>query len=86
MNAATEALAKAIAIELAPIRINCVCPGFIDTTPPTPGRVSHVKELAPSLPLDRLCAASEVANAYIYLFGNAYSTGSVIVVDGGAIC
>lgn len=86
MNAATEALAKAIAIELAPIRVNCVCPGFIDTVPPTLGRASYVKALAPTLPLDRLGASSEVANAYLYLFGNAYSTGSVIVVDGGATC
>lgn len=86
MNAATEALAKAIAIELAPIRINCVCPGFVDTSPPTHGRASYVKALAPSLPLDRLGVANEIADAYLYLFSSDYSTGSVVVVDGGAVC
>lgn len=86
MNAATEALASAIAIELAPIRVNTVCPGFVDADTPIPGRVDYVKKLAPSLPLDRLGAAKEIADAYLYLFGNAYSTGSVIVVDGGAAC
>lgn len=86
MNAATEALASAIAIELAPIRVNTVCPGFVDADTPIPGRVDYVKKLASSLPLDRLGAAKEIADAYLYLFGNAYSTGSVIVVDGGAAC
>ena len=86
MNAATEALAQAIAIELAPVRVNTVCPGFVDTDPPTSGRAQHVKTLSPTLPLNRLAAASEVADAYLYLFGNTYSTGTVVVVDGGAIC
>ncbi|HZW24542.1 MAG TPA: SDR family oxidoreductase [Gallionella sp.] len=86
MNAATEALAKAIAIELAPIRINTVCPGFVDADRPIPGRVEYVRRLAPGLPLDRLGTAKEIAEAYLYLFGNPYSTGSVVVVDGGATC
>lgn len=86
MNAATEALAQAIAIELAPIRVNTVCPGFVDTEPPTSGRSQHVKILSPTLPLSRLGTASEIADAYLYLFANAYSTGTVVVIDGGAIC
>jgi len=86
MNAATEALASAIAMELAPIRVNTVCPGFVDADLPIPGRVEYVRGLAPNLPLDRLGAAKEIADAYLYLFGNTYSTGSVIVVDGGVTC
>jgi len=86
MNAAIEALASAIAIELAPIRVNTVCPGFVDADSPIPGRVDYVRKLAPSLPLNRLGATNEIADAYLYLFGNAYSTGSVIVVDGGVTC
>jgi len=35
MNAETELYANAIAIGLAPIRVNPVCPGFVDTEPPT---------------------------------------------------
>lgn len=86
MNAATEALSKAIAIELAPVRVNCVCPGFVDTYPSNLERAQQVKSVVPNMPLDRLGVASEIAEAYIYLFDNDYSTGSVMVVDGGAIC
>ena len=86
MNAATEALAKAIAIELAPIRVNCVCPGFVDTDPPSSSRAAHVRTLVPNLPLVRLASASEVANAYLYLFNAQCVTGTVVVVDGGATC
>jgi NAD(P)-dependent dehydrogenase (short-subunit alcohol dehydrogenase family) len=86
MNAATEALAKALAIELAPIRVNTVCPGFVDTDPPTPGREQYVKAISPRLPLERLGGADEVADAYLFLITNSYATGSVVVVDGGAVC
>jgi NAD(P)-dependent dehydrogenase (short-subunit alcohol dehydrogenase family) len=86
MNAATEALASAIAVELAPIRVNTVCPGFVDADVPTSGRAEYVRALAPNLPLGRLGAAKEIADAYLYFFGNTYSTGSVMVVDGGVTC
>lgn len=86
MNAAVEALCKAIATELAPIRVNTVCPGFVEAEPHDDSRTRHVRTLAPKLPLDRLGVASEIADAYLYLFSSTYSTGTVVVVDGGAAC
>lgn len=86
INAAVEALCKAVAVELAPIRVNCVCPGFVDTEPPSISRAQHVRTLAPNLPLDRLGVASEIADTYLYLLTSPYSTGTVVVVDGGATC
>ena len=86
INAAVEALCKAVAAELVPIRVNCVCPGFVDTDPPNNSRAQHVRTLAPNLPLDRLGVASEIADSYLYLLTSQYSTGTVVVVDGGATC
>lgn len=86
MNAAVEALCKAVAAELAPIRVNCVCPGFVDSEPSNSKRALHVRTLAPNLPLDRLGVASEIADTYLYLLTSPYSTGTVVVVDGGATC
>lgn len=86
VNSAVEALSKALAVELAPIRVNCVCPGFVDTEPTNLERANHVRALAPNLPADRLAHANEIADAYLFLFESSYSTGSVVVVDGGAIC
>ena len=86
MNAAVEALCKSVAAEIAPIRVNCVCPGFVDTEPPSSSRALHVRAMAPNLPLDRLGIAMEIADAYLYLIASPYSTGTVVVVDGGATC
>jgi len=86
MNAAVEALTKSAAVELAPIRVNCVCPGFVDIDPPSSARSDHVRTLVPNLPLGRLAGASEIADTYMYLFTAQYVTGTVAVVDGGAAC
>lgn len=70
----------------AAVRVNTACPSFADTDPPTPDRTTYVRTLSPTLPLNRLGTASDIADAYLYLFGSTYSTGTVVVVDGGAIC
>jgi len=85
-NSAVDALTKTLAVEPAPIRVNCVCPGFVDTEPADLARAGHVRVLASQLPADRLAYPNEIAGAYIFLFKSSYSTGSVVVVDGGAIC
>lgn len=86
MNGAIEALAQAIALELAPIRVNTVSPGLIDAGEANPARRAALQELARSVPLRRMGWPDEVASAYLHLFGSAYATGSVIVVDGGVAC
>lgn len=70
---AIESLCKALAIELAPIRVNAVCPGF-----------KSLKEMAEKIPLG-LGEDSAIANSYLYLLNDAYTTGSIIVSDGGAM-
>lgn len=83
---AGEALVRALALELAPIRVNAVRPGPVDTelwtgTVPDPqGLMAHFAGL---LPVKRVGNAQEVAAAYIYLMENGFTTGSVITIDGG---
>ena len=86
MNAATEALARVLAVELAPIRVNTVSPGLVDARPLDPAQPERLQKLVQYVPLARLGGAAEIAEAYLYLFGNAYTTGSVMVVDGGVAC
>lgn len=79
-NGAVEALVRSLAVELSPIRVNAIAPGFIDTHEmPTERR----RELAESLPVGRVGQPSDVARAVLSVMENAYLTGIVLTVDGG---
>jgi len=49
-------------------------------------REARFTEMTKRQLVPRIGEASECAEAYLYLFGNAYTTGSVMVVDGGVAC
>ncbi|KJC52377.1 SDR family oxidoreductase [Bradyrhizobium sp. LTSP857] len=89
VNAALEALARGLALELAPIRVNVVSPGLI-ATPLWAGMAETEREAmftsaAERLPLRRIGQSSDVANAVLFLASSPFSTGSTVVVDGGGI-
>ncbi len=73
INGAVESLCKSLALELAPIRVNAVSPGF-----------TQLKEMEEKIPLG-LGKPSQIAEAYLFLMNNTYVTGTTIVSDGGAI-
>jgi NAD(P)-dependent dehydrogenase (short-subunit alcohol dehydrogenase family) len=85
--AAVEALAPALALELAPIRVNAVTPGLIDTpllhAAYGAERDTLVKNRAAALPGKRIGSAEEVAQLMLMLMTNAYVNGAVLHVDGG---
>ena len=86
--AAVEAFARVMALELAPIRVNVIRAGLIDT--PLLDRYGDqrqaiIENYAKRLPLKRIGLAAEVAEAAIYLMKNTYTTGSILQVDGGAL-
>jgi NAD(P)-dependent dehydrogenase (short-subunit alcohol dehydrogenase family) len=83
MNAAVEALAKGLALELAPIRVNAVAPGLIDTPLLGDARDQGAEWATATLPVGRIGRADEVAQAVILLMSNDYITGEVLHVDGG---
>jgi NAD(P)-dependent dehydrogenase (short-subunit alcohol dehydrogenase family) len=80
-----------LAVEMAPRRANVVCPGFIDTGKlladvPADQRAAQLLELKGSaLPVQRVGQPKDVAAAYIFAMENAYVTGQVLIVDGGAL-
>ncbi|MFC0399482.1 SDR family oxidoreductase [Paraburkholderia rhizosphaerae] len=84
---AMESLTRALAVELAPLRVNAVKPGVVRTNlwsnMTEEDRNGLYEVVGNKLPVQRVGEASEVANAYLYLMQQGYSTGQVIVVDGG---
>jgi NAD(P)-dependent dehydrogenase (short-subunit alcohol dehydrogenase family) len=84
-----EALTRALAIELAPIRVNAVSPGVIRTNlwqnMDAGQREQLFESVGKSLPVGRVGEAHDVAHAYLFLKQEAFSTGQTVVVDGGTV-
>jgi len=89
-KAALVLLTKTWALEYAKnmIRVNCVCPGTIDTEMAKPFLDSEIKkEMADAEhPLGRIGKPEDVANAALYFASedSSWTTGSILVVDGGS--
>ena len=84
---AVEALTRALAVELAPIRINAVCPGPVITemwgSMSEEDRAALSRRIGQILPVGRAGEPHDLAQAYLYLMREGFSTGQVIIVDGG---
>ncbi len=87
--AAMEGLTRALAVELAPIRVNCVSPGIVQTplwaNMAETDRAALYQQTADKLPVGHVGDTAEIAEAYLYLMRQTYSTGQVLVADGGAV-
>jgi NAD(P)-dependent dehydrogenase (short-subunit alcohol dehydrogenase family) len=87
INAALEALARGLALELAPVRVNAVSPGLI-ATPLWSGMADDKREAmfagaAQRLPARRVGQPEDIANAVLFLATTSFATGSTVRVDGG---
>ena len=87
INAAIEALARALAIEFAPLRVNAVSPGLLRTEHwdrlLDDKRQDMYRAACERLPLGVVGEAEDVAEAITFLAGNRYATGSTVFIDGG---
>ena len=87
VNSAVEGLGRALAVELAPIRVNVIAPGVIDT-PRYAGmseadRSAMFTSLAEKLPVKHVGQPQELAEAVLFLMTNTFMTGQTVFVDGG---
>ena len=86
VGSAVEALARAIAAEIAPKRINVVSPGIIDTPMVALSghdRTKHYKNVTKAHLIDRPGNPAEVTKGIVFAIENDFITGTTIDVDGG---
>jgi NAD(P)-dependent dehydrogenase (short-subunit alcohol dehydrogenase family) len=88
INGAVEALVRPLAAELAPIRVNAVSPGFVDTPwwsgLPDDARRAYFAQAAQALPARRIATADDIAAAVVLAATNPNLTGTIIPSDVGA--
>jgi NAD(P)-dependent dehydrogenase (short-subunit alcohol dehydrogenase family) len=88
-NGALESLARSLALELAPVRVNAVSPGIIDTpiraAMPEQARREMLEKTAASLPVGRVGLGEDVARQILAFMTIGFMTGSIVYLDGGAL-
>ena len=88
VNGALETIVAPLAVELAPLRVNAVSPGVIDThwwdAMPDDQRREYFDAAAAVTPVRRIGRAQDVADAIVYLAGAGFVTGTVLECTGGS--
>ncbi len=86
---AINSLTRALAVELAPLRVNAISPGVL-RSPLWNGlseqeREAMYAEVGAGVPLGRVGEVEDVAFAYVYAMTQSYGTGVILPVDGGTV-
>jgi NAD(P)-dependent dehydrogenase (short-subunit alcohol dehydrogenase family) len=88
-NGAIESLARSLALELAPVRVNAVSPGIIDTpiraAMPEAARLDMLAKTAASLPVGRVGVGEDIARQILAFMTIGFMTGSIVYLDGGGL-
>ncbi|MFC1437003.1 SDR family oxidoreductase [Streptacidiphilus sp. N1-10] len=88
-SAATEGLARGLAVDLAPVRVNAVRSGAVRTplwdAVPEPQRAAVFDSLARRALTGAIGEPQQIAAAHLYLMENQFVTGTVLTVDGGSL-
>lgn len=87
VNGSLASLAYALALELAPIRVNVISPGWVDTSIWNSigggDPVQRQRDMAARLPVGRIGRPDDIAAAVLALIHNPFITGTVLHADGG---
>ena len=88
-NGALESLTRSLALELAPVRVNCVSPGIIDTpiraAMPEAARQEMLAKVAAGLPVGRVGLGEDIATQILAFMINGFATGAIVTIDGGGL-
>ena len=84
VNSAVVSFGKALALELAPIRVNVVMPDVVDT-PRHANNREQIIARAQHLPARYLGQPEDIAHGIVFLMTNPYVTGHTLIIDGGAV-
>jgi len=86
-NGALEALTRSLALELAPVRVNAVSPGVIDTpiraAMPEDARRKMLEQTAAALPVGRVGTGEDIGRQILAFMAIGFATGSIVYLDGG---
>ena len=89
INAAVESLGRALALELAPVRVNTVSPGLIATPlwddMGQDAREGMYARAAGRLPVGRVGQPEDVASLILELASNGFASGSTVFLEGGSL-
>ncbi|MGW4241525.1 SDR family oxidoreductase [Nocardia sp. NPDC004722] len=83
-NAAAATLAEALAVELAPVRVNALSPGIVDSGAwDGPTKDVFFQSVAERNPARRVGTPSDISSAALLALTNPFLTGTTLHVDGG---
>ncbi len=86
-NGAVDFLTRWLAVELAPIRVNAISPGVIDTgawdAMGEDGKRSYFEHISSSNPARRIGTTEDVSGAVLFAMTNSFMTGVTLKIDGG---
>ncbi|MEC3918082.1 SDR family oxidoreductase [Nocardia sp. CDC160] len=85
---AVEALTRALAVELAPIRVNAVMPGVVRSPLwnfPEDLREQFYADTAANTPLRRIAETDDIAQAFVFFLTQPHATATILPLDGGAV-
>lgn len=86
-NGAVATLVRSLAVELAPLRVNAISPGVIDTGAwdafGPEGKEEYFEEIRRGNPVGTIGQASDIADAVVFAMTNPFLTGETLHVEGG---